>query len=283
MTTLGVLHPGSMGAAVAAQALRSGAEVLWCPDGRSVGTRERAERYGLTPVRTLSEMTERADVILSLCPPAAAEDVARAVAECSFARIYVDGNAVSPATMANISGILQRSGSIVVDGSVIGSPPSDSKSPRLYLAGPTETLSAVVQLFAGSAVQTRPLPGGIGKASALKLSYSSYQKASRALAAVAYALASDHGVEAELLDIAQGRTTNYLAETAYFSKVAARSWRWGPEMREAAHALEEAGLPTDLADAATTVMDRWTGLKDTSPDLARVLDELHKGPQCDPI
>ncbi|MFF3409035.1 DUF1932 domain-containing protein [Streptomyces sp. NPDC002742] len=165
---------------------------------------------------------------------------------------------------------------------MIGSPPSDSKSPRLYLAGPTEALSAVVQLFAGSVAQTRPLSGGIGKASALKLSYSSYQKASRALAAVAYALASDHGVEAELLDIAQGHTTNYLAETTYFPKVAARSWRWGPEMREAAHALEEAGLPTDLADAAATVMGRWTGLKNTSPDLALVLDELHKGPRCDP-
>ncbi|MEU9134960.1 DUF1932 domain-containing protein [Streptomyces sp. NPDC048404] len=84
------------------------------------------------------------------------------------------------------------------------------------------------------------------------------------------------------MDIAQGRTTNYLAETAYFPKVAARSWRWGPEMWEAAHALEEAGLPTDLADAAASVMGRWTGLKDTSPDLALVLDELHKGPQGDP-
>ncbi|WP_405635705.1 DUF1932 domain-containing protein [Streptomyces sp. NBC_00056] len=91
------------------------------------------------------------------------------------------------------------------------------------------------------------------------MSYSSYQKASRALAAVAYALASDHGVEAELLDIAEGRTTSYLAETAYFPKAAARAWRWGPEMKEAAHALEKAGLPSDLADAAATVMGRGQG------------------------
>nr|WP_239072515.1 DUF1932 domain-containing protein [Streptomyces bauhiniae] len=69
-----------------------------------------------------------------------------------------------------------------------------------------------------------------------------------------------------------------MAETAYFPKVAARSWRWGPEMREAAHALEEAGLPPDLADAAAAVMDRWAGLKDTSPDLSLVMEELHAGP-----
>ncbi|MFI9774039.1 DUF1932 domain-containing protein [Streptomyces sp. NPDC051956] len=126
----------------------------------------------------------------------------------------------------------------------------------------------------------RPQAGdvsGLGP-TALKLSYSSYQKASRALAAVAYALASVHGVEAELLDIAEGRTTSYLAETAYFPKAAARAWRWGPEMKEAAHALEEAGLPSDLADAAATVMGRWAGLKHTTPDLALVLEELHTSP-----
>ncbi|WP_406508406.1 DUF1932 domain-containing protein [Streptomyces sp. NBC_00212] len=282
MTTLGILHPGSMGAAVAAQARRSGAEVLWCPVGRSASSKARAERYGLTPVPALSEMAERADIILSLCPPAAAEGVAQDVATYSYAGIYVDGNAVSPATMANISAIVQRSGAIAVDGSVIGSPPSDSKSPRLYLSGPVDAVSLVARLFNGSAVQARPLPGGIGQASALKLSYSSYQKASRALAAVAYALASDHGVEAELLDIAEGRTTSYLAEIAYFPKVAARSWRWGPEMKEAARALEEVGLPSDLADAAAAVMERWAGLKDTSPDLALTLDKLHVAPEAEP-
>ncbi|MFI0963660.1 DUF1932 domain-containing protein [Streptomyces sp. NPDC021080] len=100
---------------------------------------------------------------------------------------------------------------------------------------------------------------------------------SSSTAAIAHALAGDHGVEAELLDIAEGRTTSYLAETAYFPKVAARSWRWAPETKEAARALEETRLPSDLAAAA--VMRRWAGLKDTSPDLALVLEGLHSGPE----
>ncbi|MFI9823395.1 DUF1932 domain-containing protein [Streptomyces sp. NPDC052013] len=283
MTVLGILHPGSMGAAIAAQARRSGAEVLWCSDGRSPETAHRAEQCGLSAVGGLSEMTDRADVILSMCPPAAAEDVARSVAARSYSGTYVDGNAVSPATMARISSIMQPSGATVVDGSVIGSPPSASKSPRLYLSGPREALPRVVRLFAGSAVRARPLDGGVGQASALKLSYSSYQKASRVLAAVAYALASDYGVEAELLDIAQGRTTSYLAETDYFSKVAARSWRWRPEMRETALTLAEVGLPPELADAAAAVMERWEGLKATSPTLTQVLAELHNGPPGGPV
>ncbi|MFJ7948647.1 DUF1932 domain-containing protein [Streptomyces sp. NPDC096354] len=276
MTVLGILHPGSMGAAVAAQAKRSGAEVLWCPTGRSLASRERAQRYGLRPVSDLGEMAQEADIILSICPPSHAAEVAAAVAAQGFSGLYIDGNAVSPATMTSVSATLRRSGATVIDGSVIGSPPSDSKDTRLYLAGPSQGLAQVAAVFADSTVRVHPLPGDIGQASALKLSYSSYQKASRALAAVAHAFAVDHGVEGELLDIAQGRTTSYLAETAYFSKVAARAWRWAPEMREVAHALDEVGLPSDLATASAAVMERWNDLRDTTVEIEQALAALHR-------
>jgi len=275
MTVVGVLHPGSMGAAVAAQARLNGAEVLWCPTGRSLATEERARRSGLTAVNDLDELTERSDVILSICPPAYAEDVAVEVSAHPFTGIYVDGNAISPASMAHISAIMGRTEATVVDGSVIGSPPSDSKSARLYLSGPADALPPVASLFVDTAVQARPLPGGIGRASALKLSYSSYQKASRILAAVSYALAKDYGVEEELLGIAQGRTTNYLTETGYIPKVAARSWRWGPEMHEVADALREVGLPADLAEASAVVMSRWDGHRDSSMSISDALEQLH--------
>ncbi|MBT2510018.1 NAD(P)-dependent oxidoreductase [Streptomyces sp. ISL-98] len=276
MTTLGILHPGSMGAAVAAQARERGAEVLWCPEGRSAATKDRALRYGLTPVRDLGEMSRRCDIILSLCPPANAEDVAAAVASESFSGVYIEGNAISPARMARISGLLLRTGTAVVDGSVIGSPPSASKTPRMYLSGPESALESVALLFEGTSVQTRPLAGGIGKASALKLAYSSYQKSSRMLAAVAYALASDHGLEEELLEVAKDRTGSYLAEAAYIPKVAARAWRWAPEMREAESALYEAGLPAELAQASAAVMERWAMSRDRPLDLSEALAQLHE-------
>ncbi|MFD7235064.1 DUF1932 domain-containing protein [Streptomyces syringium] len=276
MTTLGILHPGSMGAAVAAQAKRAGAEVLWCPAGRSEASKERALRYGLTAVSGLSEMSRQCDVILSVCPPANAEEVAAAVAAEPFSGIYVDGNAISPARMARISATMLSTGASVVDGSIIGSPPSESKAPRLYLSGPDGAVAAVAQLFADTAVRPHLLSGGIGKASALKLAYSSYQKASRALAAVAYALAQDHGLEDELLDIAKGRTTSYLAETAYIPKVATRAWRWAPEMREAADALSETSLPTELVEASASVMERWASVGDRPLDLSEALVQLHE-------
>ncbi|MGY0025125.1 DUF1932 domain-containing protein [Streptomyces sp. YJ-C3] len=281
MTVVGVLHPGSMGAAVAAQARLGGAEVLWCPAGRSSGTKERALRHGLTATDSLGELVERADVILSICPPAYAEDVAVEVSAYPFAGIYVDGNAIAPATMARVYAIMSRTEATVVDGSVIGSPPSASKSARLYLSGPGESLLTVAALFDGTAVQAHTLTGGIGRASALKLSYSSYQKASRVLAAVSYALARDYGVEGELLDIAERRSTSYLAETAYIPKIAARSWRWGPEMDEVASALREAGLPTDLASASASVMSRWDSLRDAPLSVSEALEHLHAAPEAD--
>lgn len=282
MTIVGVLHPGSMGATVAAQARLGGAEVLWCPTERSSATRDRAAKYGLTAAGSLGELVERADVILSICPPAHAEDVAVEVSAYPFAGIYVDANAIAPATMARVSAVMSCTEATVVDGSVIGSPPSATKSPRLYLSGPQEALPPVAALFDGTAVQAHTLPGGIGRASALKLAYSSYQKASRVLATVSYALARDYGVEGELLDIAEGRSTSYLAETAYIPKVAARSWRWGPEMDEVASALREAGLPTDLAEASASIMRRWDSLRDAPPSIPEALEQLHAASDGEP-
>ena len=46
---VGVLHPGSMGAAIAAQARRVGATVLWCPAGRSAATKQRARMPTSSP------------------------------------------------------------------------------------------------------------------------------------------------------------------------------------------------------------------------------------------
>ena len=40
--TIAVLHPGEMGAGVAAQLVSAGHRVLWCSAGRSAATRKRA-------------------------------------------------------------------------------------------------------------------------------------------------------------------------------------------------------------------------------------------------
>ena len=274
-SVVGVLHPVSMGAAVAGQLTRRGVSVLWCSAGRGAATRARAEQAGLVEVTSLGQLAERCDVLLSVCPPAAAETVAAEVAAHGFASgLYVEANAVTPACVERIAAALPAA--TVVDGSVIGSPPKGGKQPRLFLSGPSGALEQVVALFDGTDVRTRVLGAELGQASALKLAYTSYQKASRVLAALSYALAADHGVEGELLEVAADRPGSYLLETGYIAKTAARAWRWAPELVEAADLLEESGLPGGPLRGAVEVLDRWKGERDVDVTLVEALARLHR-------
>ncbi|WP_042404682.1 NAD(P)-dependent oxidoreductase [Streptacidiphilus carbonis] len=271
-TTVGLLHPGSMGAAVAACAAANGNRVLWCPDGRSPATSARAQQYGLEAA-SLEQLLADADVLLSLCPPAAAVDVADQVAGLGYTGVFVDANAISPTSVDRISDVFPAS-AVLVDAAVVGSPPVGGKSPTLYLAGPDAATDAVELLFAGTAVRTHVLGTEPGQASALKLAYSSFQKASRVLAALAVGVAHEHGVDQELGAIAARRSSSYLAETEYIPKTAARAWRWGPELEEAAAMLADAGLPPDMLTAAAATLARWDGAKDAQLSVADALARL---------
>ncbi|MFD6823345.1 DUF1932 domain-containing protein [Streptomyces sp. NPDC060085] len=272
--TVGILHPGSMGAAVAACATTNAAEVLWCETGRSTASVERAARFGLTPVATLPELLDRSDVIISLCPPDAAEDLARDVAGHRFGGVYVEANAINPARTQRIAALLAPAAT-VVDGGVVGSPPMRGKTPTLYLSGPADAIARIEALFAGTAVQAAALGAEVGKASALKLSYATFQKTSRVLVALAVGMAREHGVDQELIEVASKRTDPYLSEPQYVAKTAARAWRWGPELEEAADTLAAAGLPPEMLRAAASTLARWTDVKDDSElTLTDALDRL---------
>ncbi|WP_445282620.1 DUF1932 domain-containing protein [Streptomyces sp. DSM 118148] len=272
--TVGILHPGSMGAAVAACAATNAAAVLWCETGRSTASVERAAQFGLTPVATLAELLDRSDIVISLVPPAAAEDLARDVAAHRFAGVYVEANAINPTRTQRIAGLLEPDAT-VVDGGVVGSPPVGGKMPTLYLSGPAAATERVEVLFAGTAVRTTVLGTEVGKASALKLSYASFQKTSRVLVALAVGMAREHGVDQQLIEVASRRTDSYLAEPEYVAKTAARAWRWGPELEEAADALEAAGLPPAMLRAAASALARWNDAKDDGElTLTDALDRL---------
>lgn len=153
--TVGMLHPGRMGAAVAGQLRRRGTTVLWSPHGRSHATTARAAAAALEPVDDLSVLLARADVVLSLCPPAAAEDVARQIADHGFVgKIFIEANAIAPQRVRCIAHMLPKV--TVVDAAVIGSPPVGGKRPKLYASGPSAALDRLDDLFATTDVQVCP-------------------------------------------------------------------------------------------------------------------------------
>lgn len=260
---VGLLHPGQMGVAVAAAMLAiPGVEVSWCAAGRSAATAARADAAGLRRIDELEELLGTSDVVLSICPPAAATDVAACVADIGFTGLYADLNAISTRRLDRVVDLLATAGARVVDGSIIGPPPAPGRAARLYLSGSVEDVREVATLFGPTPVQVVELSDHLGSASALKMAFAGFQKATRSLAAVAHALAARHGVTTALLTEATRMAGAPLAELDYVPSVAARAWRWAPEMEEVADELALAGLPSDLADAAAEVLGRWAADRD---------------------
>ena len=179
---IALLHPGEMGAAVAASLP---GPVWWVPEGRSEATAERAEHAGMKPI----DDPRAADVILSVCPPDNALEVARSVA--GFTGLYVDANAISPMTSREVAAALPEA--TFVDGGIIGPPPRSAGTTRLYLSG--AEAATVAALFADTIIDARI----VADASAMKMVYASWTKGSQALLLAARATARELGVEAELL------------------------------------------------------------------------------------
>lgn len=280
--SIGILHPGAMGAQVGAQvAGRAGFTVWWVGAGRSAQTRARAGAAGLRDAGSLGAFVDGCDVILSVCPPAAALDVAREVTAAGFSGIYVDANAISPAhagEVAELFGTRAR----VVDGGIVGGPPRrrGEGATRLYLSGEdSAAVDEVCALFAGTALESHALPGPVGRASALKLAFASFNKISHLLAAQSYAVAAGHGVLDELLDLAVRMVPGtLLAAPDQVTSAGPRAWRWAPEMNEIADACAALDVPGDVAEAAAAAFARWAGLKGRT---VVGVDELVRGMRHD--
>lgn len=115
-----MLHPGNMGAALAA-CLEG--ETLWASEGRSETTANRARESGIVDLGSLDSLVGDADAVISVCPPAAAFEMAEQVSGLGFDGLYVDVNAVSPATARRVGRLFAR----FVDGGIVGPPPTSSR------------------------------------------------------------------------------------------------------------------------------------------------------------
>src|SRR5918992_383908 len=196
--SVALLHPGNMGATIGAAAATSGARVLWASNQRSAATRARAQQAGLTDVGHLAEAVRQSQVVLSVCPPHAAVDLARAVTATGFKGIYVDANAVSRATAEEIGRIIAASAASFVDGGIIGSPVKQAGTTRLYLSG--ECAAEIAELFHGSMLDARAIGVEPGAASALKVAYAVWTKGTDALILAIRAYAAHEGVDRALLE-----------------------------------------------------------------------------------
>jgi 3-hydroxyisobutyrate dehydrogenase-like beta-hydroxyacid dehydrogenase len=254
IATVGLLHPGAMGAAVGRVLTRSGRSVLWASDGRSAQSAARARQAGLDDAGTPTALAARSDLVVSICPPHGAVDTARAVGR--FTGVYVDANAVSPATAAEIRAVVEGAGARYVDGGIIGPPPDGvDDSTRLYLSG--ADAPAVAEVFAGTGLKTPVLDGQATAASALKMAYAGWTKGSAALLLTMRAAARAHGVEEALVREWEHSIPSLPDRSAQAARAAdEKGWRWVAEMREVAATLAAANLPAGFHEAAAEVFER---------------------------
>ena len=215
----------------------AGAELLWASEGRSEATASRAASAGFRDVGTLRALAGQSEIVLCLCPPAIAAEVARGVAEAGFTGLYIEANAIAPARAERIASTLSGRGARVVDGSVIA-----SSGLNLYLSGENDDVEEAARLFTGTEVTAVPLPGGVGAASALKMAFGGWNKIGIALTAQAHAIAGAYGVT-DWLE-AEGVPADRL------QWVADRAWRWAPEMEEIADLCGELGLSDGIPRGA---------------------------------
>jgi 3-hydroxyisobutyrate dehydrogenase-like beta-hydroxyacid dehydrogenase len=276
--TVALLHPGEMGAALGACLVSRGLRVLWVSQGRGAATRKRAEAAGLEECETLDRALEAAEVVLSVCPPHGALDLARAVAgKKNFRGIYVDANAIAPASAREIARAIEAAGASFVDGGIIGPPPSAPGRTRLYLSGLAR--EKIVALFGSTHVQAVALDGEIGAASALKMAYAAWTKGSTALIAAVRALAQSEGVDASLLEEWKLSQPRLLQESDAVPGKARKAWRWVAEMEEIALSFEAAGLPGGFHHAAAEIYGRLAAFKDSPapPSLDQITAALRAG------
>jgi 3-hydroxyisobutyrate dehydrogenase-like beta-hydroxyacid dehydrogenase len=252
-TSVGLLHPGAMGAAIGRVLRDRGIEVCWASEGRSDASRIRAEEAGLIDVGTVRAVLDRCAFVLSVCPPDAALDVAKLAA--GYDGVYLDANAVSPATARGIADILAPAATMV-DGGIIGPPPQSAGDTRLYLSGPAA--DRIQRQFAGTAVDARIISQEVGAASAVKAAYAAWTKGSAALLLTVRALAAAEGVEPTLLgewEQSQPQLPDQYARA--ISSATHKGWRWVGEMEEIAAAMRAAGLADGFHRAAAEVYRAW--------------------------
>ncbi len=275
MIRIGLLHPGAMGASVGAAASGNGHTVLWASRGRSAATRERARRSALQDVATVPEVLATSKILLSVCPPHAAEGVAVEVAKCGFAGLYVDCNAVSPERTRGLQRIVGKGGADYVDGGIIGGPAwTREAGTSLYLSGPRA--AEVSACFAGSPLSASVISERIGGASALKMGYAAFTKGSTALLTAILGMVEKEGVRADLArqwgDAFTAQTVRRVCDNT------AKAWRFEGEMHEIAATFQAAGLPGGFHQAAAEVFRRLAGFKDHAepPSIESVLEALLK-------
>ena len=248
---------------------------LWASDGRSDESRLRANEQGLVDAGTLEGLCEVCDVLVSVCPPHAAEELASAVIKAGFQGTFLDANAIAPQKSVQIGKKMAAAGIEFVDGGIIGGPAWQANRTWLYLSG--KKASEIEAIFEAGPLETEVIGAEIGKASALKMCFAANTKGTTALLTAVVGAAEALGVRDDLERQWSRYNPDFVGETHQrVRQVTQKAWRFAGEMEEIAATFEGAGMPGGFHGAAHEIYERLAFLKgrEELPDLMEVLAAL---------
>jgi len=276
--TVAIVAPGSMGAGVGRRLTENGVTVLTSLSGRSEASATRAREAGMLAVGD-AQLTE-ADFLLSIVPPGEALALARWLAPTLRAAnkktVYVDCNAVNPATMTEIAAVIATTGCPFVGAGIIGPPPKPgSKNTKIYASGPAAHDLARLN---DHGLIVRLLEGPLTAASALKMSYAGITKGFTALG-TAMMLAATRGGSAAALkaELEESQQPLLAWLTRQTPGMYAKAYRWVAELDEIAGFVGEDQAEHAMFSAAARFYERMAEDFDGEKNETGALDKFLKG------
>lgn len=267
---IAVVSQGAMGSGIARRLVDNGVTVRTSLAGRSAGSIARAREAGMQDVPP--EALGDCDFFLSVVPPSAAAATARGFAEAIEGRlkkaIFVDCNAVCPATASDIAAIVEGAGGTFVDGSIIGGPPKAGyDGPVLYVSGPQAARLEALRPFR---LDIRVLGQSVGEASALKMAYAGITKGLNALGLAMILAASASGSAAALrAEFAESQPELFAWFKRHLPGVFGKAYRWVGEMEEIAAFTAGNKPAADMYSAAAALYESLAAGSEQSANVVR--------------
>jgi L-threonate 2-dehydrogenase len=256
-SVVAIIAPGAMGAGIGKRLTSHGVRVLTTLAGRSAATAARAREAGM--VAASDKEMAAADFILSILPPgealALAQQLAPALAASNAKPVYVDCNAINPATVERVAAVVAPTGCPFVDAGIIGPPPKENDAgPRVYASGAAAPRLATLRAYG---LDVRVLEGAPSAASALKMSYAGITKGTQAIGAAMMLAAIRAGAADALFDELSLSQKDMLAQfKRQLPTMPAKAYRWIAEMQEIAGFVGDDPAARELYQGAARFYER---------------------------
>jgi 3-hydroxyisobutyrate dehydrogenase-like beta-hydroxyacid dehydrogenase len=273
LRAVGLLSPGDMGHVVGQVLVNNGMPVLTCLIGRSNRTRMLARKADIKVEPTYEDLVRKTDIILSILVPGEAENVARKVVRAldnvRESTVYVDCNALSPATSIKIDRIIRGAGSKYVDASIIGPPPRREGVTKFFASGPDVNF---FEALCDYGLEIRNLGPEIGLGKGIKMVYAALTKGLTAISTQLLTAAWKMGLYDELIELfKETQAVQYNRMERAILAMPPRSRRWVSEMEEISSTFEVLGMTPNIYRGAAELY-RFIGATSLADETPESLD-----------